>query len=226
MRCSTWRRRSARLKPSGSAWNSARISRAVARPPRVEQLAQPPAHRLGARRPILPVDLEAVVHDARQLIGQLGPQLPERGGTAVAELLEQRVGAVRRVGQLLGGQVVEQGAEGEDVGAASSGSCGQLLRRHEAGGADDVGARGGGVGAERVVRRDGLDDAEVGEHQAAAVDEDVLRLEVSMDDAGVVRCNRAPASSTPTPARTDSGKVPCSRHSLPTCGPATYSITR
>ena len=115
------------------------------------------------------------------------------------------VGVLARVGDDPGQRLVEDAAERVDVGGRPDRPAPPLLRRHVLGGADHRGAAGGAALAER------LGEAEVGEEGAVAFDQDVVRLDVAVDDAGGVggverfarpgRAGRSPGAGGSGPSR-------------------------
>ena len=90
------------------------------------------------------------------------------------------VGVLAGVGDDPGQRLVEDAAERVDVGGGADRAAAPLLRRHVLGGADDRGA------AEHAAVAERLGEAEVGEEGAVAFDQDVVRLDVAVDDAGGV----------------------------------------
>ena len=133
--------------------------------------------------------LEAAPHeplecglDGGQFLGELGRVFFEDG----AQRLDGGVAFERA---LAGEDLVEDDAEGEDVGAGVERFAAYLFGRHVADGAEDQAGLGGGAfeGAFRRVRGQ-FRDAEVEDLGAAvAREKDVLGLEVTVDDAFVMR---------------------------------------
>jgi hypothetical protein len=102
-----------------------------------------------------------LVDDGDQLVGQFGGALLQRDGGLVDGLEKQRGDVVGVVGQAAGERVVEDGAEGEHVGARVGLGAVGLLGRHVAGGADDGADAGERVGRVRA-RRGGWPFGQVG----------------------------------------------------------------
>ena len=117
---------------------------------------------------------------------------------------------------LPGEQLVEHETERVDVAARGHLAAGELLGRH-------VGRR---AGAQRFAGDAG--QAEVGDPDlAAAVEHDVRRLEIAMDDAAIVRRGEAGADLPRDLERRDpAGKRPMRRSSDARSSPSTYSIDR
>ena len=95
---------------------------------------------------------------------------------------------------------VQDAAERKHVGARIDRTAGDLLRRHVAGRAEDFAvlrerAERGRVGADRIPSAIGVDQFRQSEIDDLRIplgrDDDVLRLEVAMDDAGGVRLAEA-----------------------------------
>ncbi|HEY8379440.1 MAG TPA: hypothetical protein VIK91_23270 [Nannocystis sp.] len=111
-------------------------------------------------------------------VARRGADLAARDGEA------ELVGALAGEGELAEQGLVERGAEAELIGGGADGLAEELLRGHIRGRADDLasGPRGG------------AGEAEI-EHADAAVvaDHGVARLEVAVDEAGLVRRREAAA---------------------------------
>ena len=119
-----------------------------------------------------------------------------------------------RVGRDPGHRLEEDAAERVDVGRRADAAAAPLLRRHVLGGADHRGA----AGRAGLVER--LGQAEVGEEGAVAFDQDVVRLDVAVDDAGGVggvervgdlaeqRRSPAPAAAAPRGRSAAAGRPP------------------
>ena len=87
-----------------------------------------------------------------------------------------------------GEQKVEDDAEGVDIGRGRDGAAGQLFRRRILGRERPRVARVSSVASPASSRLEQLRDAEVEQlHLSVAVDEDVRRLEIAMDDQVGVR---------------------------------------
>jgi hypothetical protein len=118
------------------------------------------------------VDLEAALDDALEVLRDLGVDLAHRAWAVREPHHHLRHRGVRLVGQLPGQQLVEDHAEGKDVGLHPRPLALHLLGRHVVGRAHDRAGRGhaGAVGGAR--------DAEVHEVGRARPrrDHDVLRL--------------------------------------------------
>ncbi len=151
--------------------------------------------------PLLGILLEAVQDDAFEVRREIGGVIRHPRRIRLqdrAHRLDRRVGAECGTA---GQHLVEDEAEGEDVGAMVGGRGADLFRRHVARGAEDhpdFGVRntdgdGRGFGEHRgfghgTDHRCDLGEAEVEDLDASvASDEDVVRLEVAVDDALVVR---------------------------------------
>ena len=85
-----------------------------------------------------------------------------------------------RVGDDAGERLVEDAAERVDVGCRADLAAAPLLGRHVFDRADDRGA------AEYAAVAERLGEAEVGQEGAFALEQDVVRLDVAVDDAGGV----------------------------------------
>ena len=140
--------------------------------------------------------LECLVERMRQLVGDLRIEPHRRQRRLVQDLVpdDPLGGAGER--QLAGRHLVEHHAEGEKIGASVQRLATNLLRRHVgdrthrgAGARQGVIRHGGrhlGLGV-RPRFRGQLGEAEVEDlHIAALGDEDVGRLDVAMDDPGLV----------------------------------------
>ena len=162
---------------------------------------RPQRERQVARRlePPLGVLLDAAPHDALVLRRHVPWQLRDVVAHHAADRVDRAAGDERIPSR---DRLVEDAAEGEDVGGRERGLAAELLRRHVAERADDrrlvgqlvaVEALGlDGVAVRRRRPRPRLGQAEVEQlHHAVARDEDVLRLEVAMDDAARVRRREA-----------------------------------
>jgi len=109
-----------------------------------------------------------------------------------------RDGRLRREGELAGEHLVQDGPEAEHVRALIRGLAPDLLGRHVPDRAEDRALlsvrlrRGERLGGSRHHRRHQLGDAEVEDLQPALLgEEEVLRLQVAMDDAFLVRGREA-----------------------------------
>src|SRR6185503_1502002 len=102
--------------------------------------------------------------------------LRRRRDTVLLALRDQLGERLPLEGPATGEELVEDEAERVDVAARRDLAAGELLGRH-------VGRR---ARAQRLARRPG--EAEVGDPDlAAAVEHDVRRLQIAVDDAAVVR---------------------------------------
>ena len=148
---------------------------------------------------IFPLLGQATADDALQVGGRFRIELAQRGrlhGGDLGERLQRRLTAE---GALAGHRLEGDAAEGEDVRPRVDRLAAGLLRRRVSGGADehaDARLVGDQLGRRLAVGRaqDELGQAEV-EHFGVAVgrDHDVVRLEVAVDDAGLVRAGQGVA---------------------------------
>ena len=125
---------------------------------------------------------ERPLDHAVEALGHAGHDLgrPRRGVVQVGQ--HRRRDGPARVRRLARQRVVEDAAERVDVGARVDLVAGELLGRHEVGGADPVAGGGqAGVGPHR------LGEAEVGEVGVLAVEQDVGRLDVAVHEPDGVR---------------------------------------
>ncbi len=130
--------------------------------------------------PFAPILLETSIDDVEEPGRQVGPQLDE-GYRLLEHDGEQRLdGGVALEGPVTGEALVQHDGEGPEVGPAVDGTIAAgLLGREESGRADDV-------LADREVRLGGRParHAEVEHlHRAVVAEEEVSRLEVTVDDA-------------------------------------------
>jgi hypothetical protein len=137
---------------------------------------------------------EQVVH-ARPARCGVGTQAAAQGlaqGARDAAWVVARVVGAGAVEGLPGGD-----AEGELIGGGVDVVAEALLGGHVAGGAGarEGAALVGDAGSVVEVAGGGAGDAEVDDAGAARVDEDVVRFEVAMDDAGAVGCGEATTGS-------------------------------
>ena len=143
-----------------------------------------PADGGHGRKPVVGSFREAALDEDLQPPGNVGPErrrlLVEDGGHGGDRV---RLGEGAAAGQHL----VEDGAEGEHIGAEVGGCAGGLLRRHVAGGSEDDARlgrrrdRGIGSGRRRRFRESEIENLD------ARAEDDVRGLQIAMHDAALVR---------------------------------------
>ena len=145
------------------------------------EVARQAPDQAGRRRP-------PGVRDRRRQGPRAGRQLPADGRARRRRdpRLDSVRGATRAAGPLSGQQLVENGAEHEDVGGGGHRFTAELFGRGV--GRREGAQSGRGRIGQRVVGLEQLGDAEVEQlHFAGARHQDVRRLQIAMDDEGVMR---------------------------------------
>ncbi len=158
---------------------------------------------LGALRQAAPHQPRDLRRQAERRRGEIRRLLAQDGGEGVGRGLALE-------GALAGQQLVDHGAEGEDVGAGVGRQPARLLGRHVAGGAEERageragdGGRGGGRLGRAHLGEPEVEDLEV----PVAGQEEVLGLEVAVHDAARVRGGDA-AGELQRPAERGRGRRP------------------
>ena len=140
---------------------------------------------------------QAVAHDAFERGRNIAIGLGEVGRILFQDGAHGLDGGFAVEGALAGEHLIENGAEGEDVGARVGGLAANLFGRHVAGGAHHGSGFGGGLDGGRVAGEIGFGARDFGETEvenlgpAVVGDEKIFRLQVAMDDALFVRGGQA-----------------------------------
>ncbi len=135
-------------------------------------------------KPIFRISHQRFVEDGSKLLRQSRQAVADGGGVFVEDDVDGVALGIEAVGEFSGEELIEGGGEAPDVGDGFDVfEVGNLFRRHEDGRAAVVSCH---AHAAEAGFLEILGEAEVGDFGAVAVEQDVVRFDVAVDEAFLV----------------------------------------